>query len=65
MIIPVSLAASLAVIFAIAAPALGVENSPPPGGLALAPIVTEALAPPICRLDSPWPLAGWAWVCEV
>jgi hypothetical protein len=56
----------LTVGFVVAGPALGLENSarlPQLAPVALG--VTAASAVPICRLDSAWPLTGWAWVCEV
>jgi hypothetical protein len=66
MIIHALFALPLAVVLVVVAPAAGLENGPWPGKLALlVPVATTAPAVPICRLGSPWPVTGWAWVCEV
>jgi hypothetical protein len=66
MIIHALFALPLAVTLGAVAPAAGLENGPRPGERALlVPVATAAPAVPVCRLDSPWLVTGWAWVCEV
>ena len=59
------LAIPLAAFVVVAAPVLALENNAGLAEPALLGTVAAAVVAPVCRLDSPWPIKGWAWVCQV